>query len=178
MAYYPPAPPGDDEVIFTDSDGNDWTWGQHRAMEKSLTELEMSDAQVRAARDKLDQTLIEHGYSVDPVQQSIRYCEHCGKAEYVRHEESCPDYLKDLPVTREAGGYKYLTEGFVEVYMTSVPMTDEEALEYFKIVQIMTGKTPVRYIMRREMHNYVYAMLPWQYDNIAEEVLPIERPGE
>lgn len=180
MAYIKPPPPGDDEVIFTDRDGKDYTWGEHRAMEKALKELEAVDADVSKARARLDYVLTKYGVNTGhkPV---VLICEHCGKSEYVRHEETCPDYLKDLPVTREAGAYQYLTDKFEVVHTTSAPLNDEEALAHFGLVQLMFPKEGpdfwVRYIMRREMHENEFKMMPWQFNKDVWEVFPIVRPS-
>lgn len=167
--------------MFTDSKGKPYTWGEHREMEKALDELEAADADVRKARERLDYTLNKHGirpYAAPPY----LICEHCGQSEYVRHAEDCPDYLIDLPVTREAGAYQYLTDKFEIVHSTSAPLNDEEALEYFGMVQLMFPREGpdfwVRYIMRREMHGGEFKMMPWQYNKDVGEVFPIERPGK
>lgn len=178
MGYIVPPPPADDEIIFT-KDGVDWTWGQHRAMEKSLASMEADDQIIKAARTRLDQTLIEHGVYTDPTSVVVRNCEYCGTPEFVRHDEDCRDYYRDLPVTREAGGYRYLDSSFQEITCTSVPMTDEEALEYFGIIQVQfPGDVDVRFIMRRPMHEGEYELMPYYYDKDKGEVYPIERPGE
>lgn len=178
MAYIKPPPPLDDEVIFTDTSGKDYTWGEHRKMEKMLAELERTDSSVRKAREKLDIRLAEFG--IQQYGPTILICEHCGEQEFKLHKENCLDYYKDLPVVREAGGYQYLDDRFRIIHTTSVHCNDEEALDYFRIVALMFPSDSdfhVKYIMRREMHETTYKMLPYQYDPETKEVTPIERPG-
>ena len=177
MGYIKVPEPADDEVLFVDADGREFTWGEHRAMERELKLLEATNVDVKAARIRLDETLEANGINPNPPEKPL-ICEHCGREEFLRHIPECPDYLKDLPITREAGGYKYLDENFVECHVTSVHATDEEALDYFRIVQLMFPRSPdfkVKYIMRREMHSFEYKMLPWYYDAETKEVRPIER---
>lgn len=180
MGYIAPPPPGDDEVIFVDGSGKSYTWGEHRRMEEALKELERSGTDVLEARKRLDATLASNGFIVDDFSPVILICEHCGTKEYLRHDPECQDYYKDLPVTREAGGYKYLDQGLRPIHTTSIPMTDEEALDHFRIVALMFPAEPdvhVTYIMRRPMHEGEYQMLPWRYDVTTGEVSPIESAG-
>lgn len=74
-------------------------------------------------------------------------------------------YDGPVPV-RDAGGYQYLSDEFKVVHTTSVPMNDEEAIDYFRIVQCMFPKdsVKVKYLTRREMNGHEYKMIPWQYD--------------
>jgi hypothetical protein len=175
MGYIKPPPPPDDEVIFTANDGTTWTWGEHRRMEKSLLELEMTDDEVRKARQRLDDTLARNGYTVE-VGPVVLQCEFCGESEYKRHKEDCPDYYKDLPVTREAGAYQWLDENFQIVHQTSVCVNDEEACDYFRIVQVWFPNVNLKYVMRRELRSSEFKMIPWQYDRETNAVTPIERP--
>lgn len=176
MNYVNPPPPGDDEIIFTDSEGIAYTWGQHREMERTLDELEKQDTDVKSARVRLENTLAKYGIRANaPV---IKVCEFCGTNEYATHKTSCVDYLKDLPVTREAGAYKYLSDKFEVVHQTSAPLNDDEALGYFGIVQLMFQRDPdlwVRYILRRNLHEDEFKMMPWEFNKDVWEVLPIVR---
>lgn len=76
-------------------------------------------------------------------------------------------------VEREAGAYQYLTDKFEIIHTTSVPMTDDEALEYFSIVQLQYPTVTLQYITRRGMNEYKFAMMPFQYDKETGEVKPI-----
>lgn len=155
-----------------------WTWGEHREMEKMLAELEGESPTVKKAREALDARLIEAGLMTEDHTR-IRICRHCWKQEGVKHDEECPEHIDPrLFVKREAGGYQYLTDLLVVAHTTSVPMTDEEAVEYFPVVQLMfTDDTVIQYITRREVLGHEYKMLPWQFDKEAWEVRPIVRSG-
>lgn len=172
MAYIRPPGPADDDVIY-EADGVQYTWGQHRQMEASLRKLEMDDTMVAEARRRLDAVLLDHGFDPNPPVAEL-ICEHCRRKEYLIHAEDCPDYEKDLAVTREAGSYQFLTDGFIPVHITSVCVNDEEALDYFRIVQVWFYDVNVKYVMRREMHGSEYKMIPWQFDREANAVKPIE----
>lgn len=81
-------------------------------------------------------------------------------------------------MNREAGGYQYLNEKFEEIHSTSVPMTDREALEYFSIVALWFTTTSPKYILKRDMNEYEYKMMPYTYDAETEEVTRIETAQE
>lgn len=75
---------------------------------------------------------------------------------------------------REAGGYKYLNDKFEEIHLTSVPMTDREALEYFGIIDLWFQSTSPKYILRRPIEGSKYEMMPFQYDPETGKVTRIE----
>lgn len=177
MAWINPPPPPDDEVLITSADGTTWTWGEHRQMEAWLKELEADDPVTAAARKKLDDTMIEAG--IKPDERVIRVCEFCGVEEFTIHNYGCPSARDDV-TGREAGGYQYLDENFQPVWTTSVPRTDEFALQHFKNIQMMHEDINVCYILRRPMHSNEYSMMPFRFDRtLGEEgeVVPIVRPG-
>lgn len=177
MGYIDPPEPADHVVIFPATETTPaFTWGDHRQMLKYLQEAEAGDEAIAAARRRLDEGLAELGYK-----KPERICQYCHMPESTqRHEPECVDNNDpSLWVKREAGGYQYLSNEFVVVHTTSVPMTDEEALDYFGIVQLMFHNDPdmwVRYITRREINGIEYKMMPYQYNKDVREVFPIERP--
>lgn len=73
--------------------------------------------------------------------------------------------------TREAGGYEYRDEFFGLVLVTSVPRTDDEALEYFKVVQ--EWGEPAVFILKREYEEFTYKPMPYKYDPDTKEVNPL-----
>lgn len=171
--------PADNVVIVEASETSPaFTWGDHRQMLKWLQEAEAGDEAIRTARERLDAALEQIGYKEPPL-----ICEHCHRPEGAvpAHDIECPD--SDDPslwAKREAGGYQYLTDKFEVVHTTSVPMTDDEALEYFGVVQLMFPADPdlwVRYIMRREINGHEFKMMPWQFNKDVWEVFPIVKPG-
>jgi hypothetical protein len=171
MSYIKVLIPPDEEEIFPD-----WTWGQHRAMERSLRELEMTDDQVRLSREKLDDKLREAGIDPDaPRDQSHFICEFCKKDEWLVHDEDCPDYDPNDRSVREAAAYQFLDENFIELHVTSAPLNDEEAADYFRIVTNWFPDDPPKYVLRKEFGSDTFQMIPWQYIN--GEVKPIERPS-
>lgn len=77
-------------------------------------------------------------------------------------------------VKRERGAYQYLSDKFVVVHDTSVPMTDEEALEYFSVVQVWLADVPVVYITARELDgNDKFKMLPYKRDPETGKVVSL-----
>jgi hypothetical protein len=177
MGYIKPPEPADEVVIYEgdpESGTPAFTWGDHRQMLKFLQESEASDEAIAAAGRRLEEALASVGYKEPEL-----ICEFCHRKEGQPHEPECRDH--DDPsmwAKREAGGYQYLDDGFRIVHTTSVPMTDEEALEYFSVVQLMFTGEPdlwVRYIKRREINSVEYKMIPWQYNKDVGEVFPIEQ---
>lgn len=69
---------------------------------------------------------------------------------------------------RERGGYEYYDAQLRYVHATSIPATDEEAVEYFATV---AGWTPqVRYVAGHPHTSLQYEFLPFTYrDGIVEE---------
>lgn len=177
MSYIDPPEPTDATVIVPEtSDHPAFTWGDHRRLVKMLEAMDGSEDAIAAAKANLEKSLEEAGY-VKPE----RICEYCHRKESEDHEIECRDSNDpSLWARREAGGYRYLDENFHHVHTTSVPLSDEEALEYFKIVQLMYPADPdykVKYIMRREINGSEYHMMPFYFDKEKWEVFPIEQPG-
>lgn len=173
MGYIPQPDPDDDEIIYEVEGGEAYTWGAHRAMEKALKEMERDNHDVLAARQRLDEVLQANGFSIDDWKSAPLVCEFCGKTEYVRHDPECRMYEIDKPVTREAGGYQYYDQYMELVHTTSSPLTDEEAFDHFRIVQLMFPREEdfkVKFIFRREMHETEYKMMPVTYDPETKEV--------
>lgn len=178
MGYIKPPEPADDVVMVEATETQPaFTWGDHRMMSAMLDEAEASDPNIAAARARLDATLVEAGFSYEPE----LVCQWCWHKINQPHDTDCRDHNDPaLWVKREAAGYQYMNDKFVIVHTTSVPMTDQEALEYFGIVQLMFTADPdlwVRYIMRRDIGEQTFKMMPFQYNKDVREVFPIERPG-
>lgn len=176
MGYIKPPEPADNVVIVpAEGDQSAFTWGDHRAMLKILKDLEDSDEAVAMAHQRLRDALNAAGMIEEPE----LICEFCHRKISEPHEVECQDSNDpSLWAKREAGGYQYLSATFEVVETTSVPMTDQEALEYFGIVQLMFPADPdleVKYIMRREVMGTKYEMMPWIFDKETWEVSPIER---
>jgi len=180
VAYIkPPEPPDHVVLIPGDDETPDYTWGDQRKLGAMLEEMEAENPAVAAARVRLDEALEKAGM-LGTLPELI--CEFCWRPESKPHEIDCQDNNDpSLWVKREAGGYQYMDQRFRVIHTTSLPMTDDEALEYFGIVQLMFPAEPddfeVKYIMRREIHGTEYKMMPWQFDKETWEVSPIERPG-
>ena len=73
---------------------------------------------------------------------------------------------------REAQSYAYLNDKFEPLHVTSVPITDREALEYFSFVQEWFYAENVKYINKQSWDGDM-KMLPFQYDRETREVTPI-----
>ena len=176
MGYVKPPEPADDVVIFEATGTTPaFTWGDHRHMLRLLQDAEAGDEAVAAASSRLDAKLKELGYKEPEL-----ICEFCWRKESEPHDRDCPDNNDpSLWVQREALAYQYLGPDFVPVHVTSVPMNDDEALEYFGIVELMfVGPGPhARYIQRKALDSQKFEMMPWYFDNDKWEVRPIERPG-
>lgn len=173
MAYVRKPGPPDEEVIFTDHEGNDYTWGQHRQMEKWLKEAEEDDPLVKEARQRLDAALEEVGFQVND--DIIFWCQWCKQEETRPHLQTCPDW--EPPPTREAAAYRYRDASFNIIHTTSVPMTNQEALEYFSVVAVWFDKPPT-YVESREFDSSKFTMLPFVYDADTREVTKLENSEE
>lgn len=177
MGYVDPPEPADHIVIVeATEDQPAFTWGEHRSMKKMLDEMEDPNhpsfsATVKASSELLDNLLESYRKVTEQV------CEFCWKKVSEEHEIDCPDHNDPaMWVKREAGGYQYLDDKFVPVHLTSVPMTDEEALDYFKIVSLMFPTYPnlwVRYITRREINGTEFKMMPYQFNKDLWQVFPL-----
>lgn len=166
--YIDPPEPADHVVIYPASDGHPaFTWGDHRQMLRWLEEAEESDPKVKAARERLDEALIRSGWK-DDKGNVVQICKECHRPVNKPHEEECsfrPARPEEIPV-RDAHGYKYLDENFIEMHITSAPCNDEEALDYFRIVKNFRYTTAprVKYIYKRSLGEHVYKMMPYWYD--------------
>lgn len=180
MAYInPPEPPDHVVIVPGDDDMPDFTWGDHRRMAAMLQELEDSNPDIAAARQRLDNALEEIGWTVNG--KVVQICQFCHQPENKPHEVECRDNNDpSMWVQREALAYEYLGPDFVAVHVTSVPMTDDEALAYFGIVELMFGGPGphVKYITRKALDSHEFKMMPWYFDAESWEVREIERPNE
>lgn len=71
---------------------------------------------------------------------------------------------------RTAGGYKYYDKSFREVHTTSVPINDEEALDYFGVVSVWFDELDQpRYLARRALDGSKFDMLPYEYNYMTGE---------
>jgi hypothetical protein len=109
-------------------------------------------------------------------------CDDCGGTPRARGDVEiedgrlavCTSKFHANLVEREAAGYEYLSEKFESLHTTSVPMTDQEALEYFSLVHTWFPNSGVKYITRRAMGGTRYEMMPYTYDVETREVTRIE----
>lgn len=180
MGYIKPPEPADDVVLIPGQDGEpDYTWGDQRQMEKWLQELEEDNPAIKVAREKLEAVLDQAGL-LGTLPELV--CQFCWRKESEPHEVECPDHNDPaMWVKREAGGYQYMDANFRVVHTTSVPMTDDEALGYFGIVQMMfpheSEDFHVKYILRREVGGTEYKMMPYTFDKETWGVSDIVRSG-
>lgn len=179
MGYINPPEPADEVVIWPATETSPaFTWGDHRAMSAALEEIEEDSPAVAAARERLDRALEDCGWTVAGKVKQI--CQFCWQPEDKPHETDCRDNNDPaLWVKREALAYQYLGPDFVPVHTTSVPMTDDEALQYFGIVELMfVGEGPhAVYIMRKALDSMEFKMMPWTFDADKWEVEEIVRPA-
>jgi hypothetical protein len=178
MAYIDPPLPPDSVVIWPETDDQPaFTWGDHRKLSAMIDELEESEPAVATARLRLDAAMVETGFMSDG--EIIKICEFCHKPEGKPHDIECRD--SDDPslwVKREALSYQYLDDKFVVIHITSVPMTDEEALEYFGLVDLMfPDEVHPKYITRKGLTESTWSMMPYIYDHEANEYDTIEGAG-
>lgn len=176
MNYIPAPEPADDVVIVPASEHQPaFTWGDHRMMEKTLKELEASDPNVMLARQRLDDYLEFNGWREGDPKRLV--CSDCRRSPEQPHEEECqyrPARPEEIPV-RDAHGYEYYSDKFEPLHMTSCPANDEEALDYFRIVDAFTYDREVRvtYIYKRAWGESEYKMMPYQYFRETKQVIPI-----
>jgi hypothetical protein len=170
MSYKKVLIPPDEEEIF-----EGWTWGEHRAIEKSLYQLEMDSDTLAAARQRLDDKLLSAGVDPNaPRDKSHFICEYCKRDEWLVHAEDCPDYDPADRTAREAAAYQYMDEGFHDLHTTSVPVNDADAVDYFRIVAIWFPSDPPKYLLRKEFGADTFHMIPWQYvDGEVKEIVPL-----
>lgn len=75
---------------------------------------------------------------------------------------------------RESQSYQYLDDKFQVVTYTSIPTTDEEALDHFRIIALQYN-VDVTYVTARGFGaTDKYKMLPFKYDRVTGEVTPLE----
>lgn len=178
MTYIPAPEPADDVVIVpATGDQPAWTWGDQRLMQQQLADLESSDPAVMKARQRLDAYLEENGWQEGGPKRLVCAC--CYRSPEEPHEEECrfrPLRPEEI-VQREAHGYEYYSGRFEPIHMTSVPMNDEEALDYFRIVDAMqfTEDVRVQYIYKRAWGENEYKMMPYQYNRETGEVIEITK---
>lgn len=65
---------------------------------------------------------------------------------------------------REAGGYGFLNEKFDVLHYTSVPKDDEDAIGYSVLVAGWYPDQEVKYIIRRELMEHKYKMIPYKFE--------------
>jgi hypothetical protein len=177
MHYISAPEPADDVVIVPQTgDMPAFTWGDHRAMLRQLEEMESENPMVLKARERLQRYLVENNWLEDGPKRLI--CAKCGRSPEQPHEEEC-EYRPARPeemVQREAHGYEYYSDRFEPVHMTSVPMDDEEALDYFRIIDAIrfTEDIRVQYVYKRAWGESEYKMMPYQFNRETGQVLPIE----
>jgi len=162
--YIKPEDPADDVVILsaTESAPKGWTWGDHKAMKKTIDELEANDHVVKDARDKLDARLLDAGFLEYPV----LVCHRCRQPQESPHKEDCPDF-RDPTMNhgpRWRAGYQFFNEKFEPLHITSIPMDDEEAKKYILKVNEWFPEDRVKYVWARELTEQKYKMLPWVLD--------------
>lgn len=177
--YIDPPEPADDVVIWpATEDRPSFTWGDHRQLRAMLDEAEEENPATKAAGERLQQALVDVGWVKNG--RVVQICKHCWRREDEPHEVECPEHNDPaMWVKREAAAYRYLGPDFVPVHVTSVPMTDDEAIEYFGVVELMfVGPGPhAVYIMRKDLGSNDFHMLPWKFNNETWEVEEIVRPS-
>jgi hypothetical protein len=73
--------------------------------------------------------------------------------------------------------YTYLNESFDEIYVTSAPLCDEQAIDEFTLVAANgVGYSPV-YLTAKRRGELVGGMLPVRYDKVTDTVVEIVRGG-
>lgn len=160
MSYVQYEPKDSDEVW------EGYTWGEHRKMLAFLKTMDEDDSTMDETRERLNRIRLP------------RWCEFCHQPEGVPHELECRDSNDpSLWVKREARAYCYLDENYEELHTTSVPMTDEEALEYFRIVYIWYPDDPPKFIQHKPLDSDNFIPMPYFFEASAEAVIPIVRPG-
>jgi len=143
-----------------------YTWGDYRKMVEFLDSMDEDDPVTETARAK---------FEVVPLP---RWCEYCHRPQGEPHELECRDSNDpSLWVKREARAYCYLDENYEELHTTSVPMTDTEALDYFRIVSIWFPSTPPKFITRKGMDSEAFVPMPYFFEAEFEAVIPIVRPS-
>lgn len=90
----------------------------------------------------------------------------------VEHTTTCTSSFHQI-VKREAGAYEYLSDTFEVLHVTSVPMTDQEALEYFSWVQTCFPEKKPTFIQRRPLDGHTFEMMEFFYDAETKEVRPL-----
>jgi hypothetical protein len=65
---------------------------------------------------------------------------------------------------RQRGGYAYFNAELLCIHATSVPKTDEEALDYFTRVASWWPHQPPKFIAYRDHDSIKLQMMPYDYD--------------
>lgn len=166
--YIDPPEPADHVVIFPASaDMPAFTWGDHRQMQAWLKEAEESDPAIKAARERLDEALVKSGWK-DDNGNVVQICKECHKPVNKPHDFECsyrPALPHEIP-KRDAHGYAFYDDKFVEIHHSAVCVNDEEALDYFRIVRLMVWTTEhkVKYVYKRALGENDYKMMPYWYE--------------
>lgn len=83
---------------------------------------------------------------------------------------------EDDKLVRTAASYRFYDASLKEVHTTSVPVNDEEALEYFGIVSVwFDDRDQPRYLSRRSFDSGDFKMLPYEYNYMTGEVQELNR---
>lgn len=173
MAYVEQPEPADDVVIVpAHGDMPDFTWGMHRQINQWLREAEEDDPAVKAARERLDSFLEKSGLEARKYFSTL-VCEHCGRTEVQSHEPTCPDW--EEPPQREAAGYQYRDASFNVIHVTSIPATDEEAMDYCRIVAVWFNYKGDVYVEARRFGEGKHKMIPFVYNTETREVKSLEQ---
>lgn len=75
--------------------------------------------------------------------------------------------MPEDPNKTYVAGYRYSDAMLHVVFHTSVPTSEEEAVEYIKTLNDMGF--PAMYVEKREPNSYEYKLLPTAYDAIKNE---------
>lgn len=82
--------------------------------------------------------------------------------------------IEDQVPVRDAAGYQYLNDKFELLHTTSVPVNDQEALEYFSFIKTWFFEESPKYITRRELDSVDYKMMPYRYNDKTGKITRIE----
>ena len=71
-------------------------------------------------------------------------------------------------------GYIYMGAMFDDVWLTSAPITDEQALDYFATVNEMFPKAGIKHVKVRRTGETEYTILPFVFRKETNEVVDWE----
>lgn len=75
-----------------------------------------------------------------------------------------------VPPTREHAAYRYRNAALEIVWDTSVPLTDDEALEYFKKVASWSPPNdPALYVEYRPFGEFIFVAMPYKWNPETRE---------